>query len=94
MKNFCPVASFYRVKNEQEAIDLANDSPFGLVVLFYTQDMERALKRDQIRFCMVSTSINQQFQPDLPFGEPNVRLWTNYSKEFNEFVNKKLIRIS
>jgi succinate-semialdehyde dehydrogenase/glutarate-semialdehyde dehydrogenase len=34
MKNFCPVASFYRVKNEQEAIDLANDLHLDLWFYF------------------------------------------------------------
>jgi succinate-semialdehyde dehydrogenase/glutarate-semialdehyde dehydrogenase len=33
---FGPVASFYVVKDEQAAIDLANDSDYGLEVLVYT----------------------------------------------------------
>jgi succinate-semialdehyde dehydrogenase/glutarate-semialdehyde dehydrogenase len=37
-------ASFYKVENEQEAIDLANDSPFGLGGSIFTKDIKRAMQ--------------------------------------------------
>ena len=38
---FAPVALIFRVKNEQDAIKLANDSPYGLGGSVITKDVER-----------------------------------------------------
>jgi succinate-semialdehyde dehydrogenase/glutarate-semialdehyde dehydrogenase len=38
---FAPVALIFRVKNDKQAIDLANDSPYGLGGSVITQDIER-----------------------------------------------------
>lgn len=94
---FGPVASFYKVKNEQEAIDLANDSPFGLGGSIYTKDIEKAIKiADQIDSGMVFINSPTWTQADLPFGGTKR---SGYGRELSEqgiheFVNKKLIRVS
>jgi succinate-semialdehyde dehydrogenase/glutarate-semialdehyde dehydrogenase len=94
---FGPVASFYRVKNEQEAIDLANDSPFGLGGSIFTNDIERGKRlAEQIDTGMVFINHPTWTQPDLPFGGTK---GSGYGRELaslgiQEFVNKKLIRIS
>lgn len=94
---FGPVASFYKVKNEQEAIDLANDSPFGLGGSIYTKDIKRAIQlADQIDSGMVFINQPTSTQPDLPFGGTKN---SGYGRELSElgideFVNKKLIRVS
>ncbi|MFT5713749.1 MAG: acyl-CoA reductase-like NAD-dependent aldehyde dehydrogenase, partial [Flavobacterium sp.] len=94
---FGPVASFYIVEDEQEAIDLANDSPFGLGGSIYTKDMKRALKiADQIDTGMIFINKPTWTSPDLPFGGTK---GSGYGRELSElgiteFVNKKLIRIT
>ena len=94
---FGPVASFYRVKDEQEAIDLANDSSFGLGGSIFTQDIERGKRlADQIDTGMVFINHPTWTQADLPFGGTKR---SGYGRELSqlgieEFVNKKLIRIS
>lgn len=94
---FGPVASFYRVKNEQEAIDLANDSNFGLGCSIFTQDIERGKKvADKIDAGMVFINHPTWTQADLPFGGTK---GSGYGRELSElgiqeFVNKKLIRVS
>ncbi|TXR54884.1 NAD-dependent succinate-semialdehyde dehydrogenase [Reinekea thalattae] len=38
---FGPVAPLFRFNSEQEAIDMANDTPFGLASYFYSENMAR-----------------------------------------------------
>lgn len=40
-ETFGPVAACYRFHTEQEAISLANDTPFGLSAYFYSRDLAR-----------------------------------------------------
>ena len=94
---FGPVAVFFTVKNEQEAIDLANDSPFGLGGSVFTKDIERGKRvADQIDSGMVFINHPTWTQADLPFGGTK---GSGYGRELSElgideFVNKKLIRVS
>ena len=94
---FGPVAVCFTVKNEQEAIDIANDSPFGLGGSVFTQDIERGKRvADQIDTGMVFINHPTWTQADLPFGGTK---GSGYGRELselgiNEFVNKKLIRVS
>ncbi|HDR9497378.1 NAD-dependent succinate-semialdehyde dehydrogenase [Burkholderia cepacia] len=40
-ETFGPVAALFRFDTEDEAVDAANDTPFGLAAYFYTQDVRR-----------------------------------------------------
>lgn len=94
---FGPVASFYVVKDEQAAIDLANDSDFGLGASVFTQDIERGKKiADQIDVGMVFINHPTWTQADLPFGGTKRSGFGRELSELgiHEFVNKKLIRVS
>jgi succinate-semialdehyde dehydrogenase / glutarate-semialdehyde dehydrogenase len=94
---FGPVALFFRVKNEEEAIALANDSDFGLGGAIFTKDVARG-KRIASRIDTGMMFINHPTwtTPDLPFGGIKN---SGYGRELSsagiqEFVNKKLVRIS
>lgn len=94
---FGPVASFYRVKDENEAIALANDSDFGLGGAVFSKDIKRAERVAlQIETGMVFINEPTNSSPELPFGGTKR---SGYGRELSslgieEFVNKKLIRIS
>jgi len=94
---FGPVASFYVVKDEQGAIDLANDSEFGLGGSVFTQDIERGKRiADQIDAGMIFINHPTWTQADLPFGGTKR---SGFGRELSElgiqeFVNKKLIRVT
>lgn len=94
---FGPVALFFVVKNEEEAIALANNSPFGLGGSVFTKDIERGKRiANQIDTGMVFINHPTWTQADLPFGGTK---GSGYGREMaalglKEFVNKKLIRTS
>jgi succinate-semialdehyde dehydrogenase / glutarate-semialdehyde dehydrogenase len=43
-ETFGPVAPLFRFKTEEEAISLANDTPFGLAAYFYARDIGRIFR--------------------------------------------------
>lgn len=94
---FGPVALFFRVKDESEAIALANDSPFGLGGSVFTEDVERGKHvARKIHTGMVFINQATWTAPELPFGGIKN---SGYGRELSElglqeFVNKKLIRVS
>jgi succinate-semialdehyde dehydrogenase / glutarate-semialdehyde dehydrogenase len=94
---FAPVALIFRVKDEKEAINLANDSPYGLGGSVITKDIERGKRiARQIETGMVFINKATWTAPDLPFGGVKN---SGYGRELSdlgigEFVNKKLIRVA
>ena len=92
---FGPVALFFKVKNEAEAIALANDSPFGLGGSVFTKDVARGKRvASRIDTGMVFINHPTWTAPDLPFGGIKD---SGYGRELSsmgiqEFVNKKLVR--
>jgi len=92
---FGPVVSFFRVKDEDEAIALANDSDFGLGGSVFTKNLARG-KRVASRVDTGMMFINNIDWSDaeLPFGGIKA---SGYGRELGnmgiqEFVNKKLVR--
>jgi succinate-semialdehyde dehydrogenase/glutarate-semialdehyde dehydrogenase len=94
---FGPVALFFRVENEDEAVALANDSDFGLGGSVFTSDVARGERvASNIDTGMVFVNHPTWTTPDLPFGGIQN---SGYGRELasmgiQEFVNKKLVRVS
>jgi succinate-semialdehyde dehydrogenase / glutarate-semialdehyde dehydrogenase len=94
-ETFGPVAAIVAAKNEAEAIELANDSSFGLGAAIFTRDLKRgeeiAAKELQAGCCFVNDFVRSD--PRLPFGGIKE---SGYGRELGlfgirEFVNAKTV---
>jgi aldehyde dehydrogenase (NAD+) len=96
---FGPVALLYRVKDFDEALALANDSPYGLTASIHTKSIHRAM-----RFCdKVQTGVavvnagTYGSEPHMPFGgrkqsgngsrEPGTEALNIYSELKDLYIN-------
>ncbi|MCV7214944.1 NAD-dependent succinate-semialdehyde dehydrogenase [Mycobacterium crocinum] len=93
---FGPVAMVFKVNSEDEAVELANDIPFGLGSYVFTTDEEQAKRvADKIDAGMVFVNVVGADGVELPFGGVKRSGFGRELGRFgiDEFVNKKLIRI-
>jgi succinate-semialdehyde dehydrogenase/glutarate-semialdehyde dehydrogenase len=94
---FGPVAAIIPAKDEKEAIEIANDTNFGLGASIFTQDVQKGkrIASDEIQSgsCFVNEFVKSD--PRLPFG--GVKM-SGYGRELStfgirEFVNIKTVYI-
>ncbi|XAS77606.1 NAD-dependent succinate-semialdehyde dehydrogenase [Dermatophilaceae bacterium Sec6.4] len=92
---FGPVAMVFKVDSEDAAIELANDTPFGLGSYVFTTDADQAQRvADRLDVGMVFVNGVNADSVELPFG--GVKR-SGFGRELGrygieEFINKKLIR--
>jgi aldehyde dehydrogenase (NAD+) len=96
---FGPIAILYRVKDFDEALQLANDSPYGLTACIHTRSIHRA-----VRFCdkvqagvAVVNAGTYGSEPHMPFGglkqsgngsrEPGTEALDIYSELKDIYIN-------
>jgi len=94
---FGPVASIIPVEDEQEGIEVANDSNYGLGAAIFSSDLERAEKiaaeKLEAGCCFVNSFVKSD--PRLPFGGIKD---SGYGRELSyygikEFVNVKTVYV-
>lgn len=92
---FGPVAQLYKVSSDEEAIQLANSSPYGLGSVIICDDLDRAEEvGNQLDVGMVFIGGAGLEGADVPFGGVKK---SGYGRELGkvgmlEFANKKLFR--
>ena len=68
-ETFGPVAPLFRFKDESEAIDIANATPFGLAAYFFTENLHRAWRvGEALEFGMVGLNTGSVSMEVAPFG--------------------------
>lgn len=93
---FGPVAMVFRAESEEHAVELANDTPYGLGSSVFSADLERAQRvAEQIDAGMVYINAAGGSQADLPFGGTKR---SGIGRELgplgmDEFANHRIIRI-
>jgi succinate-semialdehyde dehydrogenase / glutarate-semialdehyde dehydrogenase len=89
---FGPVASLIKVKDEQEAIKVANDTNFGLGAAVFTEDTKRGAKIAETELqagnCFVNAFVKSD--PRLPFGGIKE---SGYGRELSPFGIKEFVNI-
>ncbi len=89
---FGPVAAIIPVKDEAEAIRIANDSAFGLGAAVFTRDIDKGVhlaeKEIQAGCCFVNTFVRSD--PRLPFGGIKE---SGYGRELSHYGIKEFVNI-
>ncbi|KAA8830053.1 NAD-dependent succinate-semialdehyde dehydrogenase [Bifidobacterium tissieri] len=91
---FGPVAQLYRAKDEEDAIRIANDSPYGLGGSVFSADVHHAQEiARRLDTGMVTINRSSASGPDIPFGGVKN---SGYGRELidlglKEFVNQKVV---
>lgn len=96
---FGPVAILYRVKDFDEALTLANDSPYGLTASIHTKSIHRAMRfcdKVQAGVAVVNAGTHGS-EPHMPFGgrkqsgngsrEPGTEALNIYSELKDLYIN-------
>jgi succinate-semialdehyde dehydrogenase/glutarate-semialdehyde dehydrogenase len=66
---FGPVASLVRFDTEEQAVRMANDTPFGLAAYFYSRDIGRCWRvAEALEYGMVGVNTGSISNPAAPFG--------------------------
>ncbi len=68
-ETFGPVAPVLTFKDDAEAIQMANDTPFGLASYLYTRDIDRAVRvAEALEYGIVGLNDGLPSTPQAPFG--------------------------
>jgi succinate-semialdehyde dehydrogenase/glutarate-semialdehyde dehydrogenase len=68
-ETFGPVLPLFRFKTEEEAIDIANNTPFGLAGYFFTNDIRRLWRvGEALEFGMIGHNTGAISMESVPFG--------------------------
>jgi succinate-semialdehyde dehydrogenase/glutarate-semialdehyde dehydrogenase len=91
-ESFGPVAAIIPVKNEEEAIRMANESDFGLGAAVFTSDLIRgervAAQELEAGLCFVNSQVKSD--PRLPFGGTKD---SGYGRELSNFGIREFVNI-
>ena len=68
-ETFGPVAPIYKFSSDEDVINLANDTPFGLASYFFARDIGRIWKvAEALEYGIVSVNTGLPTKAEIPFG--------------------------
>src|SRR5699024_122708 len=93
---FGPVVNIFKVSSDDEALQVANDTQYGLGSAVFATDADRARAfAEQLDAGMVGSNVSPEESAEVPFG--GVKR-SGYGRELgpvgmDEFVNKRLMTV-
>ncbi|MFN3230578.1 MAG: NAD-dependent succinate-semialdehyde dehydrogenase [Alphaproteobacteria bacterium] len=89
---FGPVASIIRVKNEDEALQVANSTSYGLGAAVFTEDLDRGMRIAKSGLDAGACFVNDFVKSDvrLPFGGTKN---SGYGRELSEYGIREFVNI-
>ncbi len=95
-ETFGPLLPIYEFETEEEAIRLANDTPYGLAAYFFTRDVGRIFRVSEgLEYGIIGANDPMPVAPEIPFGgykESGVGR-ENGSEGIEAFLESKAISI-
>lgn len=91
---FGPIAPIFTFSSENEAIQMANDTPYGLAAYFYTQDISRAFRvAEGLEYGIVGLNTGLVSTAVAPFGGMKESGFGREGSRFgmDEFLEKKYL---
>ena len=68
-ETFGPVAPIYKFSNDEEVINMANNTPYGLASYFYSRDIGRIWRvAEKLEYGIVSVNTGLPSKAEIPFG--------------------------
>ena len=96
-ETFGPVAPVYKFKDENEVIELANNSPYGLASYFYSRDIGRVWRvAEALEYGMVGVNTGLTSKAEAPFGgikESGLGRWGS-NNGIDDFIEIKYVNMS
>ncbi len=90
-ETFGPVAPVRRFRHEAEAIEQANDSPFGLAAYFYTRDASRLMRvAEALEYGIVGANDGAPSTAQAPFGGVK---HSGFGREGGKYVMNEYVQI-
>jgi len=95
---FGPVAAFYLFSTEKEAIEMANDTHYGLAAYFYTESLDRAMRVSRaLEAGSVGINTTDHYLKSAPFGgwkESGLGREGGIGETLNAYCEEKALHIS
>ena len=90
-ETFAPLLIAIPFASEEDAIQLANDTPYGLAAYFYSKDISRVMRvTDALEYGMIGVNETAISNAAAPFGGVK---WSGYGREGSKYGMDEYLQV-